>query len=1439
MAIDRTKPSAPAGLLSTVAFSFLGAVLGGAMGGDDEMLFGLAIGFLFARVRLAQLHAKSLVAHVAEMTDRLDRLEHLADTAPASVEGRDDVRGATPQPGEPATTAPAADGRPTSGEAIGAPAPRPAPTPTPPSPPPRVAPPPGLPAEPPGPTAVDRAIAAMRELLLGGNTVVRGGILVLLVGVTLLARWAAEHSLFPIEARLALAALIGLALTGVGFWLREERPAFGTTLQGGGLAALYVVCFIAYRLFELVPVGLAFGLFVVIAAAGGTLAVLQRALPLIVIASLGGFLAPILASTGSGNHVALFSYYLVLNASIAGIAFLRSWRVLNLLAFVCTYGVASAWGVLSYEPDKLASTLPFVFAFMILFTGEALLFAWRQPPKLRGVVDGTLVFGTPLVSLLALARILSDVEMGLAMATSAMALFYAGIAVWLWRTAPDTLRQLAEAFVALGIGLATMAVPFAFEDSPTTAIIWALEGAGIHWIGVRQSRAIARVTGLALQPLAALAFVIWLEMNGEAPTQWIVNGRFLSALALAFAGFAIGREADREGSEERGPFWAFAQAAGVWGLGWWLYGAVWDLTDFFPADYVKAAVIAMLGLTAVALQAGARALEWQTGRLVSLLLLPVTALGLLEALDFEPSVLSGGGWLAWPLCLAGLYHVVRAVESQWTPWTPRAHAVWLWLTAAFAASALFGLADHTLALGVDWRVAGIGLGFVAVASTTLWAVERGVDAFGRFPRDQILLGAGPVLLASIALAFVSNFVGEGATRPLPYLPILNPVDVTTLFIAVTALRWWRSLWGIDAEEIFDEYRQPIAVGCALLAFAWLNAVLVRSVVQWADIPHRAEPLWESTPLQVCLSIAWTLVGFAGMWLSTRRGLRKAWMAFAGLLAVTVVKLFVVDLSQLTTGAKIGTFLVVGVLLLIVGYLSPVPPDERGDAGGSPGGDDDGGAPEGEGERVGHAASSVASGSRALVWWLVLIPLASQLASGPVVAAEQEEPAPLRLEDFAWSRPIDSRASDVIQVVDLPWEIYRDSVESGLADLRVFDADGQPVPHAIARPKRPKADAPTLTPLPLYRMPEGTSPEDVIGPDSAYQVNVGLRAGRTTVELESAIADASERPAPIAYLVDTSEVEGGIVGLEFELAPTDEDYLTELRIDATDDLVGYRSLRRKAVVAQLAGADGSITQRRVPLGRTSARYLRVTWPSDEDAPMILGISAVQQASVPERARSTQRIAGTAVGDFSHEYDTGGLVPIDRIQLDLGPERAVFSAQVYRRRTPEENWVRVFTGFVYQLGRGGRDLDDEEGRNPPIALDGRRKRFYRIDFDPKGAGAGRASPGLEISWPTEQLYFVDQGRRPHVLAFGKAGAPHARVDASKLFAIAGDTARTGQPIPATAKLGERISQQGRAALTVEAEFPLRKVLLWGVLLASVAIVATMALRLIREMNGASET
>jgi uncharacterized membrane protein len=83
-----------------------------------------------------------------------------------------------------------------------------------------------------------------------------------------------------------------------------------------------------------------------------------------------------------------------------------------------------------------------------------------------------------------------------------------------------------------------------------------------------------------------------------------------------------------------------------------------------------------------------------------------------------------------------------------------------------------------------------------------------------------------------------------------------------------------------------------------------------------------------------------------MLFSTRHGWRAAWITFATLLGGVVLKLFIVDLSQLSTGAKIGTFLVVGLLLLVVGYLSPVPPsddaeEERGAAADAPTVDADG------------------------------------------------------------------------------------------------------------------------------------------------------------------------------------------------------------------------------------------------------------------------------------------------------------------------------------------------------------------------------------------------------------------------------------------------------------------------------------------------------------------
>ena len=91
-----------------------------------------------------------------------------------------------------------------------------------------------------------------------------------------------------------------------------------------------------------------------------------------------GFAAPVLVSTGSGSHVALFSYFALLNTVILGIAWFKAWRPLNLIGFFGTFLIGLAWGLRSYQPEHYGSTQPFLILFFLMFVAIGLLFARRM-----------------------------------------------------------------------------------------------------------------------------------------------------------------------------------------------------------------------------------------------------------------------------------------------------------------------------------------------------------------------------------------------------------------------------------------------------------------------------------------------------------------------------------------------------------------------------------------------------------------------------------------------------------------------------------------------------------------------------------------------------------------------------------------------------------------------------------------------------------------------------------------------------------------------------------------------------------------------------------------------------------------------------------------------------------------------------------------------------
>jgi uncharacterized membrane protein len=379
-------------------------------------------------------------------------------------------------------------------------------------------------------------LLTVKQWLFGGNLVAKMGLLILFIGVSFLLKYAAARVTLPIELRLAGITLADIALLIWGWRIREKRPGISLPVQGASIAILMLVTFGAFRLYHLIPAGLAFGLLFVLTAFTCLLAVLQNAIWLAIFGIAGGFAAPLLTATGQGNHIGLFSYYAILNAGIFGIAWVRSWRTLNLLGFVFTFLIGSAWGVLKYTPDHYLSAQLFLTLFFAFYVAIAVLYARRQAPQLKNYVDATLVFGTPLVSFGLQFGLVRHLPFGAAFSSLALGLFYTGLAFFLWRRKGSSLKMLAEAFFALGIVFGTLAIPFALDGRWTSAA-WALEGAGIVWIGLRQRQTLAWVFGLLVQAGAWMSFLG--SVTGLDPAAARQSNLWLGFLLLAATAFLM------------------------------------------------------------------------------------------------------------------------------------------------------------------------------------------------------------------------------------------------------------------------------------------------------------------------------------------------------------------------------------------------------------------------------------------------------------------------------------------------------------------------------------------------------------------------------------------------------------------------------------------------------------------------------------------------------------------------------------------------------------------------------------------------------------------------------------------------------------------------------------------------------------------------------------
>ena len=774
------------------------------------------------------------------------------------------------------------------------------------------------------PNALEKLFDIAKGWITTGNVPVKIGVIVSFFGVGFLLKYAVERQIvvFPLELRYLGVAIAAAVLLGIGWRLREKTRVYALSLQGGGIGILYLTIFAAFRLHPLLPASFALLLLVALTAFAGMLAVLQDAKAFAVLGTVGGFLAPILVSTGSGNHVALFSYYLILNAAVLGIAWFKAWRVLNLVGFLFTFGVGALWGYKYYDPEKFWTTEPFLLAYFLFYQAIAILFAFRQPPNLRGVVDGTLIFGTPVVAFALQSRLVEGTEYGLAISAISLAVLYTLVALALRKSQGKQMRLLIESFIALGVAFATVAIPLALDDR-WTAAAWALEGAALVWVGVRQQGLLARLSGAALLFASGVAYIKygWANDTGMA----VLNGNVIGGVLISIASLFSARYLAVDKNPVR--FQSYLSVALlVWGLGWWGGTGVMEIEDRATSNTELNLLLAFMAGSVGALAWIARRFDWTAARRATLAYLPVLPVVAILYIWEHDHLFRGVGTIAWAVAVIAHFGLLRAYD------TGRGKVEGIWHFAGALMLVAF------IGFEAGWRLdeAGFREVWALSAALVMPALAAALIIFGRkrlaWPLQRYwnayLAAAAVLVSAELLLVGAAGMEIDGDPAPLPYVPLLNPFDMLTVVGLVVALRTLLAARASSEWLREDQFRVAMIVW-GVAAFILSTIAVVRGVHHFGDVGWSNPSLSGSVLVQAALSIYWAMLGFAGMVWGARNNNRWVWLTGTGLMALVVLKLFVVDLGNTGTVARIVSFLGVGVLLLVVGYFAPAPPRQPG------------------------------------------------------------------------------------------------------------------------------------------------------------------------------------------------------------------------------------------------------------------------------------------------------------------------------------------------------------------------------------------------------------------------------------------------------------------------------------------------------------------------------
>jgi uncharacterized membrane protein len=397
---------------------------------------------------------------------------------------------------------------------------------------------------PPGPLTEPRQIPSSRrdpldlESRIGSHWLNRIGISAVLIGVSYFLKFAFDNNWIGPSGRVAIGLLAGIAIV---VWSERFRGrgyrVFSYSLKAVGIGILYLSLYAALQVYSLVPSGVAFVMMLGVTSATAVMAWTQNAEILAAFALIGGFITPVLLSTGQNREVALFSYVAMLDAGALALLILKPWRRLLILSYAGTLVLYVGWYSSFYDNTQLRLTVGFATLFFAIFAvapllaraGENKSSVSESVPLILAVVNAAGYF----------LQIYIMYEEGDTKATAWFALALAAVYIFLSRQtraragSPEAARAVDLLHLALAIGFVTVAIPIRL-DAHWITMGWFVEAAVLLWVADRVQSEVLNVFALGSLALGVGRLLV---IDNFYVTRPIFNTRMATyAIAIAVLG---------------------------------------------------------------------------------------------------------------------------------------------------------------------------------------------------------------------------------------------------------------------------------------------------------------------------------------------------------------------------------------------------------------------------------------------------------------------------------------------------------------------------------------------------------------------------------------------------------------------------------------------------------------------------------------------------------------------------------------------------------------------------------------------------------------------------------------------------------------------------------------------------------------------------------------